>query len=119
MKKFVFILLCLFVFPFNSFGEEPSKQERTFTGKLDLPEAAEPGYYPGMETDFITTEGKCYSISNTNEEVLKQVEKYCTPKCKITAIIVMDTYLHKIIKIETVKEDCNEIDAATNNKVVD
>lgn len=46
MKKFVFILLCLFVFPFNSFGEDPSKEERTFTGKLDLPEAAEPGYYP-------------------------------------------------------------------------
>lgn len=101
MKKIALLLLCLFVFPFHSFGEEPPKEERTFVGELDLPETTDADSYPGMETDFITDTGKIYSISNTNEAVLNQINTYCTPKCKMTAIIIMDTYLHEIIAIET------------------
>lgn len=81
----------------------PSKEERSFAGELKLPEKTESGEYLGMETDFITDTGKCYSIACHNEETMKQAGKYCTPKCKMTAVIVMDTYIHKIIEIETVE----------------
>lgn len=104
MKKLVLILLCLFVIPFHSPAEdleEPEKEQITIVGELDLPEKTESGEYSGMETDIITDTGKCYSIANTNKEAMKQVEKYCTPKCKMTAVIIMNTYIHEIIEIET------------------
>lgn len=82
MKKFLLLLLCLFVFSFSSYGDESNPEEP-------------------CKIDFITDKRKCYSIACHNKEAIKQVEKYCTPKCKITALIIMDTYIHKIIKIET------------------
>lgn len=92
MKKVLLTGLCLTLLPCVSFAAETQK---TFSGKL--------GTEGKMATDFLLENGDIYSIEHANKTVMEKVYGFCTPKCRMTAIIFEDFYIGKIIKIETIQ----------------
>ena len=92
MKKLLLTALCLAFLPCASFAAETQK---TFSGEL--------GTEGKMATDFVLENGDTYSIEHANKAVMEKVYRFCTPKCRMTAIIFEDFYIDKIIKIETIQ----------------
>lgn len=92
MKKILLTALCLAFLPACASAAE---KQVTIAGQI--------GTEGKMATDFMLDNGDAYSIEHANKKVMEQVYKYCTPKCKMTAIIFEDFYIDKILKIETIK----------------